>query len=313
MALLRILLKLGNKNFTGGYIKMTLQQASKTPIRPVALIGALVAGVVALIVALIIFPNLGGHALYLTMAVLTIFGPLGAVGLYFSGLYKQVPQAGKLVYGAGLGVVLVLDVIFFVLPLWTSGGTANDRAVTFAGNMPAKTEAVMTTAPADAMNKPADAMAKPTADAMNKPADAMAKPTADAMSKPADAMAKPTADAMSKPADAMAKTGPVSGSFSGRGAGHEVSGTALLGKTADGKNILRFENFKSTNGPDLVVYLVNESDPSKITGGLELGKLKATEGNLNYELDPSLDLSRYKSVVIYCKAFSVFFGVASLS
>ena len=42
-----------------------------------------------------------------------------------------------------------------------------------------------------------------------------------------------------------------------------VAGNATLGKTIDGKVILRFENLNSANGPDLHVYLSKQASPSR--------------------------------------------------
>ncbi len=109
-------------------------------------------------------------------------------------------------------------------------------------------------------------------------------------------------------------SGSISGNFAGS-EGHSVTGKALLGK-ANGKTVLRLENFSSTSGPDLVVYLSKEArptTPTQVQNGLLVGALKATQGNLNYDLDTNIDLSQYKSVVIYCKSFSVSFGSAALN
>ena len=45
----------------------------------------------------------------------------------------------------------------------------------------------------------------------------------------------------------------------------------------------------------------------------EVGKLQATTGGSNYELAATTDITQFKSVVIYCKSFSVIFGYANLS
>ncbi len=106
---------------------------------------------------------------------------------------------------------------------------------------------------------------------------------------------------------------PLSGTFNNQGV-DAVAGKAIIGKMADGKIVLSFENFKSANGPDLYVYLTKENNPASaasIKQGLEIGKLKATQGNLNYELNSSLDLDQYKAVAVYCKSFSVIFGFAN--
>ena len=97
---------------------------------------------------------------------------------------------------------------------------------------------------------------------------------------------------------------------------HKGSGQAIIAAIGDGKNILRLENFSVTNGPDLFVYLSVNADPSSgaevTTGGYSLGRLKAPEGAFNYEIPADVDPTAFKSVVIYCKAFSVLFSVATL-
>jgi hypothetical protein len=146
---------------------------------------------------------------------------------------------------------------------------------------------------------------------------AMAKETPGAaMTTEAAMMAHETPGAAMTTGAAMAKSDALlAGDFNNKGA-EPVAGKAILGKTADGKIVLRFENLKSANGPDLYVYLTKEGSPAsdtQIKSGLEVGKLKATEGNLNYELDSKLDISQYKAVAIYCKSFSTIFGYANIA
>ncbi len=79
---------------------------------------------------------------------------------------------------------------------------------------------------------------------------------------------------------------------------------------------MRLNRAKAANGPDLYVYLTRTGSPARdsdIKAGLELGKLRATQGNLNYELAGSLDLTQFKAAVVYCKSFSTIFGFANLS
>jgi hypothetical protein len=40
--------------------------------------------------------------------------------------------------------------------------------------------------------------------------------------------------------------------------------------------------------------------------------LKANQGDQNYDLPDSADLSKYDAVVIYCERFHVVFGLAKL-
>ena len=43
---------------------------------------------------------------------------------------------------------------------------------------------------------------------------------------------------------------------------------------------------------------------------VNLGKLKANNGNQNYDIPSDTDLSKYDTSIIWCKAFSVLFGSA---
>lgn len=98
---------------------------------------------------------------------------------------------------------------------------------------------------------------------------------------------------------------------------HRGSGDALLYRLTDGSHLLRLEDFKVTNGPDLAVYLVKHADPSnpgEVTSGfLSLGKLKGNVGNQNYEIPAGTDLSEFNSAVIWCELFGVLFSTAPLS
>lgn len=99
-----------------------------------------------------------------------------------------------------------------------------------------------------------------------------------------------------------------SGNFGGL-ANHEAEGTAKLIK-ADGKYFIRFEDdFKSSNGPDVHVYLgkSNNYDPDA-----ELGVLKGNIGGQNYQIPDAINVSDYDEVWIWCRAFAVPFGKAEL-
>ena len=93
---------------------------------------------------------------------------------------------------------------------------------------------------------------------------------------------------------------------------HRGSGPVSLVEL-DGKTFLRFENVAIQNGPDLHVYL------ARGVGGvydgsrdLYLGALKATNGSFNYELPAGASAADYKSVVVWCRAFTVLFTWADL-
>lgn len=106
------------------------------------------------------------------------------------------------------------------------------------------------------------------------------------------------------------------GAFNHQAGTDTVSGTAVLGRTSDGQWVLRLQGLAATPGPDLYVYLSDVAAPTsraEVMSGLEVSKLKATNGDTNYPLPAGTDVSRLKSAVIYCKSFSVIFGYATLS
>ena len=108
----------------------------------------------------------------------------------------------------------------------------------------------------------------------------------------------------------------LSGMFVDQDSFHKGSGEASIYELEDGSKVLRFENFEVTNGPDLRVLLSGSSSlssSSDLGDYVELSKLKGNKGNQNYDISSDVDLSKYKSVVIYCKPFHVIFSTASLN
>ncbi len=103
----------------------------------------------------------------------------------------------------------------------------------------------------------------------------------------------------------------ISGSFIGVNDGiHNAEGTAkIIPLQHNDANVLRLENLKVTNGPDLYVYLSTDKSASDF---VNLGKLKANNGNQNYNIPAGTDLTEYDTVLIWCKAFSVLFGSVDL-
>ena len=101
------------------------------------------------------------------------------------------------------------------------------------------------------------------------------------------------------------------GSFIGVGDGiHNAEGIARIISLQDGTNILRLENLRVTNGPDLYVYL---SPDKSISNFVNVGKLKANNGNQNYDIPAATDLSKYDTILIWCRPFSLLFGSAELN
>lgn len=90
--------------------------------------------------------------------------------------------------------------------------------------------------------------------------------------------------------------------------GHPASGTVRIVES-DGKRYVRYENFKTINGPDIYVYLSKDMDAKDF---VSLGKVRATEGNINYEIPTNIDPHDYPYVLTWCKTFSVLFNSAKV-
>ena len=126
----------------------------------------------------------------------------------------------------------------------------------------------------------------------------------------------PASAAASRAATAVPALGPVvlaRGELQFVDSIHNGKGPVQLVRV-DTQRFLRFENVAITNAPDVHVYLSRE------TGGkwteatsLYLGALKATNGSFNYEIPATTDLAPFKSVVVWCRAFSVLVTWADLT
>jgi hypothetical protein len=125
----------------------------------------------------------------------------------------------------------------------------------------------------------------------------------------------PTPGAATSPTGSGQSSVLASGRF--RSLEHETTGRALLVKLADGRVVLRFEDLDTLNGPDLRVYL------SEVPAGgdahaygedfVDLGQLKGNKGNQNYRVPKDVDVTRFESAVVWCRRFTVGFGVAPLT
>ena len=92
-------------------------------------------------------------------------------------------------------------------------------------------------------------------------------------------------------------------------AGHPTSGTVRVVE-ADGKKYIRYENLKTINGPDIYVYLAKDLTAKEY---VNLGKVKATEGNVNYEIPEGTNLTDYPYAMIWCQQFGVLFNSAKIN
>lgn len=88
---------------------------------------------------------------------------------------------------------------------------------------------------------------------------------------------------------------------------HAVSGQVKLYEKA-GKRTLVFDNFRTDGGPDLRIYL---AENTSLRNFIEVTRLNASD-HLEVELPTDADPARQRFVLIWCKAFSVLFGSAEL-
>jgi hypothetical protein len=96
------------------------------------------------------------------------------------------------------------------------------------------------------------------------------------------------------------------GSFTGAGS-YMASGTVKVYEKS-GQRTLVFENFNSSSGPDLRVYLAETTGAANF---IELAKLTNT-GNFYLSIPTTYDPAKQRNALIWCKQFSVLFGAAPL-
>ncbi|MEV6608744.1 DM13 domain-containing protein [Kutzneria sp. NPDC051319] len=98
---------------------------------------------------------------------------------------------------------------------------------------------------------------------------------------------------------------------------HPTSGQAEIVKGADGSYTVQLRDFSTSDGPAVHVWLTDKAQDAGDAafggdGHLDLGNLKATNGNEVYAVPAGTDIAQYKSVLVWCERFSVGFGVAGL-
>jgi hypothetical protein len=128
----------------------------------------------------------------------------------------------------------------------------------------------------------------------------------------APSAARPTAAPSTSAATPVASLVERVGTFKGADDFHFGRGTARLIETSPGTFVVRLDGFAVRNGPDLYVYLSPSVD-GYAKRAVELGRLRADRGNQNYAVAAGTDVTDARSVVIWCKQFSVLFATARLS
>lgn len=99
----------------------------------------------------------------------------------------------------------------------------------------------------------------------------------------------------------------VQGKLQGSGS-YTVSGDVKVYEDKDKKRSLVFENFSTSAGPDLRIYLAEDKS---VTGFVEISNM-VKNGNAVFSLSANIDLQKKNHVLIWCKKFAVLFGSAQL-
>lgn len=91
--------------------------------------------------------------------------------------------------------------------------------------------------------------------------------------------------------------------------GHAASGNVRIVTTPE-EQIIRYEDYNGTNGPDLKIYLAKDLDA---TDFIDLGPARANQGNINYAVPMDIDIDDYAYVLTWCEAFGVLFDYAEIN
>jgi len=120
---------------------------------------------------------------------------------------------------------------------------------------------------------------------------------------------------VNEPSPEVASSVLASGRFTPRA--HASRGSAQVLQLSNARRVLRFTAFETSNGPDVRVYLLRDTDARDehdltAKGFLDLGPLKGNIGDQNYPIPAGTDISGYRAVSIWCRRFGVNFAIAGL-
>lgn len=215
--------------------------------------------------------------------------------------------AGGVVVAAALVVGGIVS-YWLASPLWDEGTTLDEGLGFEIAGMPTATPAAAAAG---------EATASPTATEAATEAPAASPAATESAASPTAAAETPTAAATEAATAAATPSGQGSlismGELMGADSFHTGSGQVLLVRAPDGSVILRFQDYAVRNGPDLFIYLTPDPDGDVFAdGAIELSEIRATQGNVNYEVPADVDPSTFRAAVIWCKAFAVLFAHAEL-
>lgn len=97
-----------------------------------------------------------------------------------------------------------------------------------------------------------------------------------------------------------------------------AQGDLSVYREADNTMLARFENFSTSNAPDLRVLMARAAAPADLEAlgplddTLDLGQLLGTVGNQNYDIPADVDIADYNSIVLYSPSLNVIMSYAAL-
>jgi hypothetical protein len=93
---------------------------------------------------------------------------------------------------------------------------------------------------------------------------------------------------------------------------HGARGTARVIRLALGGRVLTLTGFDVAAGPDLRLRLAAGPAQAEgdVGGTVDLGVLKGNRGDQQYRIPPDVDVRRHRTVIVWCRAFSVLFARA---
>jgi len=76
------------------------------------------------------------------------------------------------------------------------------------------------------------------------------------------------------------------------------------------EQIIRYEEYNGTIGPDLYVYLAKDLDATEF---IDLGLLRSNSGSINYGVPLDVDLNEYTYVLTWCKSCGILYDYAKIN
>ena len=97
-----------------------------------------------------------------------------------------------------------------------------------------------------------------------------------------------------------------------------AQGDLSVYQQADNSLLARFENFSTSNAPDLRVLMAASAAPAtlealgSLDATIDLGQLLGTVGNQNYKIPADVDLADFNSLVLYSPSLNLIMSYAPL-